>query len=116
MQYTIKTSDLEPIASTLLEEEPDLVDLVAKFVEHLPNRIADINSAATAQDWPSLKQQLHALKGLSANFGYPGLSRLIQQIEDTLSHQRTADIAPSIEELTALCQRVTVGGTTPRML
>jgi len=84
----------DPITSTLLEDEPDLIDLVVKFVALLPKRLADIGSAANDRDWPALKHQLHALKGLGANFGYPDISRLAKQTEDALSHQQYGDIAP----------------------
>ena len=116
MQHTINSSDQQPITSTLLEEEPELIDLIVKFVELLPKRIADISSATNEQDWPALKSQLHTFKGLSANFGFQIISRLTQQIEDTLSHQQFANIAPLLEELDSLCQRVSVGHADPRML
>ena len=114
MQQTIKSSNREPITSTLLEEEPELIDLVIRFIEQLPKRIADISSAVNERDWPALKSQLHALKGLGANFGYPCISRLAQQMEDILAHFEYTNITPLLEELEALRHRITVGGSDPR--
>ena len=114
MQQTTKITDQEPITSTLLNEEPYLADQIAKFVERLPKRIADIGSTAGNQDWPTLKSQLHALKGLCANYGYPSISQLAEHIEDTLSQQQHARIAPLLEELAFLCRRVSVGVIDPQ--
>ena len=114
MQPTITSSDREPITSTLLEEEPELIDLVIRFIEQLPKRIADIGNAANEKNWPALKSQLHALKGLGANFGYPSISQLTQQMEDMLEHFQYSNITPLLEELDTLCQCITVGGNDLR--
>ncbi len=113
MHNRLNPTGQETITSTLLEDEPDLIDLVAKFVARLPERLADIGGAANTQDWPTLKQQLHALKGLGANFGYPDISQLAEQTEDALSRRDYGDIAPLLERLNSLCQRVSVGDIDP---
>ena len=114
MQQTIKTSSQEPLTSILLEEEPELFDLVARFVEHLPKRLSDISDATTDQNWDALKQQLHALKGVCINFGFPSISQLTQKIENTLSHQLYENITPLLEELNTLCQRINIGENDQR--
>ena len=114
MQQAIKTTSQEPLTSTLLEEEPELLDLVVRFAEHLPKRLSDISAAAADQDWHVLKQQLHALKGVCANFGFPSISQLAQEIEDTLSHQQYTNITPLLEELISLCQRISIGENDQR--
>jgi len=109
MHQTIKKADQWPITSSLLEEEPELFDLVAQFVTRLPEQLAGIGRALNEQNWPALKQEIHDLKGLGGNFGFPIISQIAKQIEDKLTQQLYDSIAPLLEELHSTCQRITLG-------
>jgi HPt (histidine-containing phosphotransfer) domain-containing protein len=102
-------ADQYPITSSLLEEEPELFDLVVQFVERLPEQLAGIGRALNEQNWPALKHEVHDLKGLGGNFGFPIISQIARQIEDKLTQQLYDNIAPLLEELNSICQRITLG-------
>jgi HPt (histidine-containing phosphotransfer) domain-containing protein len=108
MHQTTKMADQCPITSSLLEEEPELFDLVAQFVERLPSQLAGINRALDEQNWPTLKQEVHDLKGLGSSFGFPIISVIARQIEDKLKQRLYADISPLMEDLNSICQRITL--------
>ena len=109
MQQTKNKTGQDPISSSLLVEEPELFDLVVKFVERLPKQLSDIRSATNDQDWSKLKREVHDLKGLGGNFGFPVISQVAQQIEDKLGYQLYDNIPPLLEELDSISQRITLG-------
>lgn len=106
MHQTIKMADQSPVTSSLLEEEPELFDLVAQFVERLPHQLAGISRALDEQNWPTLKQEMHDLKGLGSSFGFPIISEIARQIEDKLKQQLYDNISPLLDELNSICQRI----------
>ena len=109
MHHTNNTADQYPITSLLLDEEPELFDLVAQFVERLPAQIAVISRALDERNWPALKQEVHDLKGLGSSFGFPIISAIARQIEDKLAQQLYDNLSPLLEELKSICERITLG-------
>jgi len=71
----------KPVVSTLLDEDPDMLDLVEMFVEKLPATIEKIIAAFKEQDMSALKTDVHTLKGTSGNYGYQELFELMKRIE-----------------------------------
>lgn len=112
MHQTTKMDDQCLITSSLLEEEPELFDIVAQFVERLPSQLADISRALDEQIWPILKQEVHDLKGLGSSFGFPIISEIASHIEDKLKKQLYDDISPLLEELNSICQCITLSDNT----
>lgn len=55
--------------------------LLAKFLENLPGRIADIKTAIQDQAPESLARAAHKLKGTAATFGLDRLSDISKQLE-----------------------------------
>jgi signal transduction histidine kinase/DNA-binding NarL/FixJ family response regulator len=78
-EATSKSS--EPIISTLLSEDPTFIDLVEKFVSELPEMLSRLNHAYKENDWISLKDGLHNLKGMGGGFGYQVLTELAGKAE-----------------------------------
>ena len=108
MHQTTKMADQCPITSSLLEEDPELFDIVAKFVERLPSQLAGISRALDEQNWLTLKQQMHDLKGLGSTFGFPMISEIAGQIDDKLKQQLYDNIRPLLDELNSICQRISL--------
>jgi len=71
----------EPIASMLIDEDPNFIDLVAKFVAELPESLKKLNAAYDERNWSILKKGLHNLKGIGGGFGYPVLTDLAGKAE-----------------------------------
>ncbi|MEJ2107439.1 MAG: response regulator [Acidiferrobacteraceae bacterium] len=104
-------SDVEqsPIVSPLLVEEPDLADLVHRFVDQLPETVARIRAAYDANDNDGLRQQLHTLKGTSGNFGYYDLMKACQKMEFEIVAGNQPGIAPLLREIESLRDRIVLG-------
>jgi PAS domain S-box-containing protein len=57
-----------------------LVELAQIFVEEAPKRFSDIQAAEAEHDLTRLGRLFHKLKGESANFGYPQVSKMADQL------------------------------------
>lgn len=104
-----KDEDELPIVSTLLEDEPDMIDLVERFVSRLPGFIDKIKSSYQSSDWEELKKNIHELKGTSGNFGFVELYNLIQGIEFELIKENYQSVGYTLKSLDKLNERIHSG-------
>ncbi len=72
--------ETSPLTSTLIQDEPDLGDLIQIYIERLPGILSEIEHAYTQQNWPLLRRLTHDLKSTGGNYGYPLLSELATKI------------------------------------
>ncbi len=93
---------VQPIESTLLQEDADLRDIVVEFVEQLPQRFAAIQQAAEAQDWEQLRRFAHQLKGAGGSYGYPPISAICAQVEQHAEDHAIEQITSELKTLNAL--------------
>ena len=59
-----------------------LVELAEMLRDELPRRLAELETAIAARDAAQLYQIAHTLKGAVANFGVPGIRRLLIEMEE----------------------------------
>ena len=98
-----------PIVSTLLADEPDMIDLVERFVARLPDFIEKINFNYEKKDWDELRRNIHELKGTSGNFGFDELYKLVQRIEFELIKENYQGVEYFIKNMTSINQRINDG-------
>lgn len=67
--------------TTLLREEPDIADLVLRFLDSLPERLALLDEALSRKDYGQAMQEAHRLKGISGTYGYTIFSQVCGDIE-----------------------------------
>lgn len=110
LQSTGKAQDTNnPITSALLIDEPDMIDLVEKFVKKLPQYISRINESSDKKDWDELHKNIHELKGTSGNYGFEDLYRLMQSIEFELTKENYNGVQYEISKLDNMSQRIKAG-------
>jgi CheY-like chemotaxis protein len=85
-----------------LQDDPEYQALKAAFLQELPERLAGIRAAATAQDWTGLGSQLHQLKGIAGSYGFPDISRLTGQMEQRLRDGDYRQVSTDLTELDRL--------------
>ena len=97
-----------PVFSTLLDE-PDLTHLIEKFIAYLPGNIESLIKAAQQQDWDTIKDVAHQLKGLGGGYGYPGITQLAAKLEFQVVNKNQLEVDSLIAGINAYCQRIYTG-------
>ena len=92
-------SNREPIISSLMQDEPELYDLVEKMVLRLPKDIIEIKALVGQRDLEQLKKSLHKLKGTAGNFGFGDLHSIVSQMENCLSQTNLTHLTEYCYEL-----------------
>lgn len=87
------------ITSSLLETEPDLADIVKKFVITLPTTYESIKQYTKDRDWTKLRGLIHQLKGTGGGMGFPVLTGVAGKIEFQLATQDYNAVCSLILEL-----------------
>ena len=98
-----------PIVSTLLVEEPDMADLVDKYIAGLPESIKQITNAISGSDWAHAQRLIHDLKGMGGNFGFPELTHVAKQLESEVRLYHYHNINVLLQELESVKQRILLG-------
>lgn len=98
--------EITPLVSTLAQANPALHATIAKFVDGLPARFAQVQAAAAAGDLSAVAQFAHWLKGAAGTVGYSGFWQPASALEaSALAAEREA-INPLLDKLAALGARL----------
>ena len=101
--------DRPVIISGILDQEPELLDLVCSFVDKLPDMLSKLNRLAHDKSWGELSALIHDLKGLGGSFGYPDISRLAGEIEKCVKEQPCEQLPDMLDNLQDVVTRVSAG-------
>jgi two-component system, sensor histidine kinase and response regulator len=82
------------------------LEMVHKFTDHLPDRLAEIKIAVEAGDANKLSRHAHNLKGVSANFSAEPLFRLAEELETRGKQEDMAEVPALFSALQAESERV----------
>lgn len=104
-----------PIQSTLASD-PDMVDLIAMFVEELPKRTSQLEDLVNKGELAQLKRMAHQLKGACGGYGFPDVGRAAASLEELLlavspdtREEELKRVRLQVDELVGLCRRVSNG-------
>lgn len=97
------------ITSALLEEEPNLIDLIDKFISRLPGMCDEIVKVYEQQDWDIFLKLIHQMKGVGGNYGYPMLSELCVAIEIACKDEDFSKVKNQLDEFNAISERILAG-------
>ncbi len=109
LKSTQRVAEIIPVTSALLENEPELTDVVSKFLQSLPERLEIVADAYEKQDWNTLGRTLHKLKGSGGNIGYPQLTELATKMEVEVNNGGLDELALSYKELRQLVEQMIAG-------
>ena len=94
----------KPVTSTLLNEEPELRDLIENFVSELPGMIAELQHMYQQKDWESLKDLLHNLKGIGGGYGYDVLTSIAGKAEFQLFSENYKAVCVLLQDLVSVSE------------
>ncbi len=97
------------LTSLLIEEDPELRDVVEEFVEGLNQRAEELHAAHEQQDWDLLVTLAHRLKGAGGSYGYPDISSLGAEMERQFKAQQAENFATFVDQLKQLTAAASAG-------
>lgn len=97
------------LTSDLLYDEPDLIDLIDKFMARLPVMRDAINKSHKDNNEDELAGLIHQMKGVGGGYGYPMLTELCSNIEFQIEGQNSEKVNELIEEFNLMAEQVLEG-------
>ena len=90
------------------QNDPDFTELLPLFVDELPSMRRTLLEFAKVCDFENVKREAHKLRGSAGGYGYPGLSLLAGQLEDTCrtSARDSNAILQDLDQLIGYIERV----------
>ena len=90
------------------QNDPDYADLLPLFVDELPSMRTTLLEFAKVCDFENVKREAHKLRGTAGGYGYPDLSKLAGQLEDTCkaSGRDSNAILQDLDQLIGYIKRV----------
>lgn len=101
-EHIVESQIPDRLISELLNEDPDMLDIVEEFVDGLGPRIDELKSAFAASNWDELATLAHRLKGAGGSYGYPELSEIGADMETSFKAQQAGDMDQWIANLQSL--------------
>jgi signal transduction histidine kinase/CheY-like chemotaxis protein/HPt (histidine-containing phosphotransfer) domain-containing protein len=99
-------STARPLASSFADD-PDMLEVVRRFVGSLPERVAAMKEAAHTGASATLQRLAHQLKGAAGGYGYAPITDAAARVETAIaSGAETAAVRDLLEDLVAICMRV----------
>ena len=80
-------------------------DLIDTYLDDVPQRLADLQSALDAMDADGLHRASHTLKGSSSNLGLLGVMRPCTELSDRTRNGNTDGAAELVTEILAASKR-----------
>lgn len=99
----------EVIRSSLLDEDPELIDLVRVFIDRLPGIVDTIIELHRQGNYAELKVKIHDLKSVGGNYGYNQISEVARAMDKQLVAGQHSDLSGYIQQLCQLRQAVLLG-------
>jgi len=97
----------EPIRCELADN-PDLADLVARFVGRLDGRLLKLSQAVSLGDCERVRRMAHQLKGAGGSYGLPALSDQAKALEQAAAAGDLDLARLALNALTGIVRRITV--------
>lgn len=95
------------ITSSLLVEEPDLIDLIDKFMLRLPVLHEAIKTAHQNSNEEEFLGLIHQLKGVGGGYGYEIITQLCEKIEQQAAAKN--DVSVLLEEFSVVVEKILCG-------
>jgi len=102
-------AEAAPIKSALLDDDPEIIELVHNYIRNLPEVIQHIEASLQQGNWERLKDLAHQVKGTGGNFGFIELSNIAGTIEFQALNKNVEEISGLLTKLTDVCERINAG-------
>ena len=102
----LSTAEIIPLRSSLLKNEPELKNLIKKYINKYPSMIFDLKAAFENEDYNLFEMLLHDIKSTGGNYGFMLITDLSVMIKTHLNNNNIKAIIPLLDELETLHKRM----------
>ena len=103
---THRAADDAPIISTLVADNIAFAPIVERFIDQLSSRLSTMREHLEADDWQSLGDDAHWLKGSAGTMGFDALVEPARRLEQAARAGKADDADAAISRIDALCGRL----------
>ena len=96
----------EPVVSSLPTEDPEIRQIVSDFLVRLREKVRAMSQAYSVQDFSTLRELAHWLKGSGGTVGFGCLTEAARGLESASKSEQLADAKQSLEEIEDLVRRI----------
>jgi CheY-like chemotaxis protein len=96
------------VRSTLPTGDPVIREVVQEYVDGLPDRLAALEEAVAAKDFPEAARLAHALKGTGGTAGFACLTAPAARLEALVRAGQVDQLAEPLQEIRELQQQILV--------
>ncbi|MCW8933282.1 MAG: response regulator [Gammaproteobacteria bacterium] len=100
------SAEIIPLRSSLLNHEPELHELVNKYINKYPDMIKELRMAFENTDLSLFEMLLHDIKSTGGNYGFMLITDLAIMIKTHLNNHNINAIKPLLDELELLHPRM----------
>jgi len=105
----MKPSGSDGVAATILiHVDPDLEDLIPRFMDNRRNDIATMEKALAENDFETIKSLAHGLKGSGAGYGFDEITRIGVTVEQAAKAKNHQEIEKCLECLAQYLAQVEI--------
>jgi CheY-like chemotaxis protein/HPt (histidine-containing phosphotransfer) domain-containing protein len=90
-------------------DDKDMAEVIASFVQQLPQRCQAMREALNHNDFPSLGRLAHQLKGAGGSYGYACLTDAARELESYAKGEDAEAAMLALNRLSHMCERVQAG-------
>jgi two-component system, sensor histidine kinase and response regulator len=98
----------QPLVSKLSTDDPEFREIIEEFIERLHAKLGEMRTAASQEDWRSLGQLTHWLKGSAGTAGFMELTRPAIALEAAIEKADRSAIAALLDDIAELAGRVAI--------
>ena len=103
-----------PIISSRISSDPDMLEIILEFVEHLSPCIEELSKTVELGDRKKTGVLAHRLRGSAGLYGYKELAAACARLEEFSKDSTAQNIEPFLEEICSIVKRIEAGRlTTP---
>ncbi|BDX06796.1 hypothetical protein MACH26_23170 [Planctobacterium marinum] len=96
--------------------DEDMVQLIASYCTQLQKDVEQATMHWQEENWESLEEQAHSIKGSAANFGFAVIGNVFDEIETCLKDNKSDIVSSFINEALGKMQRyLAIPGTYPAL-
>ncbi len=100
------SEEIVPLRSSLLDDEPELLGLIKKYINKYPSMIKELKKTFEYADGSEFEMLLHDVKSTGGNYGFMLVTNLAIMIKNHLNNDNHFVIVSLLDELEGLHQRM----------